>query len=210
MPTLFLIHGGLWHETDAEHFWTHPGITEGLRARGFDVIAPDRLPQPPSWPAEATHLEHFLPDHPATVIAGSNGCSAGVRLTLTAPERIERLLLAWPATAGDPAVDIRTRKDLTFLGAPSRAITPLLSGETLRGVTDEELASLALPVALLPSVPDNSTHQRHTIDALRKLLPHAAELPGCPEPPQPTFPPYLNQVLETVTAWQGDPATERA
>lgn len=209
MPTLLLIHGGLWHETDAEHFWTRPGITEGLRTRGFEVLAPDRLPQPPSWPAEATHLEHFLPDHPVTVIAGSNGCSAGVRLALTAPERIEHLLLAWPATADDPEVDTYTRQAFTDLGVPPDVITALLTGETLRGTTDAELASLPVPIAVLPSAPDNPTHQRHTADRLL-TLPHAVELPGCPEPPQPGFPPYLDQFLESVTAWLSDPATVRA
>ncbi len=56
--------------------------------------------------------------------------------------RVARLLLAWPATAGDPAVD-----------------------------------------------------------ALRGLLPHADELPGCPEPPRPDFPAHLDRFLTTVTAF---------
>jgi pimeloyl-ACP methyl ester carboxylesterase len=208
--TLFLIHGGLWQDMDADLFWTRPGITPGLHARGYPVLTPDRLPQPPNWPAEADHLLPLLPDHPATVIAASNGCSAAVRLALTAPDRIDRLLLAWPATAGDPSVDTRTRQALTDLGVPPAVIEALLTGETLRGVTDAELATLPMPIAILPSVPDNPTHQRHTAEKLLTLLPHAAELPGSPEPPQPTFPPYLAQFLETVTDWLGDPVTARA
>lgn len=203
MPTLLLIHGGLWHETDAEHFWTRPGITDGLRARGFNVLTPDRLPQPPSWPAEATHLEPFLADHPVTVIAGSNGCSAATRLALTAPARVERLLLAWPATANDPAVDTRTRQAFTDLGVPPDVITALLTGETLRGLTDAELATLPMPIAVLPSVPDNPIHQRRTVDALHTLLPHAVEMPGCPEPAQPGFPPHRDTFLSAVARWCG-------
>jgi pimeloyl-ACP methyl ester carboxylesterase len=87
--------------------------------------------------------------HPVSVLAGSNGCSVAVRLALAFPHRIERLLLAWPATAGDPTVDSRIRTGLTELGASDRNIRALLDGQTLRGVTDAELSTLKMPLTHL-------------------------------------------------------------
>jgi pimeloyl-ACP methyl ester carboxylesterase len=200
VTTLLLIHGGLWEAAmNADRFWTQPGITAGLQHHGFTVLTPDRLPQPPDWTAEADHLAPSLPGPPTTVLAGSNGCSAAARLAIAFPDQIERLLLAWPATANDPAVDARTRSHLVGLNTPPKTIDALLTGHTLRGVTDEELASLTMPTGLLPAVPDNPFHQRHTLHALRGLLPQADELPGCPEPPRPDFPPHLASFLDTVT-----------
>jgi pimeloyl-ACP methyl ester carboxylesterase len=183
---------------DAHRFWTAPGITSGLEEAGFAVLAPNRLHHPPSWDAEVGHLAPVLPDHPVSVIAGSNGCSAAVRLALAFPNRIERLLLAWPATAGDPAVDTLTHTALTTLGAPAEQIRSLLHGHTLRGVTDNELATLSMPTSVLPSVPENPFHQRQTVDALLGLLPHTQELPGCPESPRPDFGPHLPAFLTSV------------
>ncbi|OKJ06761.1 alpha/beta fold hydrolase [Kitasatospora sp. CB01950] len=177
---LVLVHGGLWdEEMDAERFWGRTGVVAGLRGEGLDVLAPDRLMRAGSWAAEAEHLAARLPDGPVVLVGGSNGCSAAVRLALAVPERVRGLVLAWPATAGDPRVDGR---------APTEA-APLLAGGVLRGVADEELAGLRLPVAVLPSVPENPVHQRHTADALLGLVPGAVELPGCPEPPHPLFRP---------------------
>jgi len=116
VTTLLLIHGWLWDDMDAEHFWHQPKIVAGLRHHGFDVLTPDRLPRAPDWTAEATHLATSLPDRPVTVLAGSNGCSAAIRLALTHPDRVERLLLAWPATAHGP-LDTRTQHRLADRGA---------------------------------------------------------------------------------------------
>jgi hypothetical protein len=113
------------------------------------------------------------------------------------------MLLAWPASAGDPALDTRERAHLAGLGATPEVIEALLAGQTLRGLTDRELASLTIPVGVLRSVPANPFHQQHTADALLRLLPPAAELPGCPEPPRPEFPPCLEPFLDTVTAFAG-------
>jgi pimeloyl-ACP methyl ester carboxylesterase len=202
VTTLLLVHGGLWEEgMDAGRFWHQPGIVAGLRRRGFRVLAPSRPRQAPDWATEATHLATALPGPPVTVLAGSNGCSAGARLALGSPSGITRLLLAWPATANDPAVDARTRGDLARLGASPKAIDGLLAGQTLRGLTDGELATLKMPIGVLPSVPANPVHQRHTADTLLRLLPWAQELPGCPEPPNPGFPPYLESFLGTVAAF---------
>jgi hypothetical protein len=104
----------------------------------------------PDWAAEA---------------AGSNGCSVAARLALDFPGTVIRLLLAWPATVGDPAIDSRERTRLTGLGASPHVVGALLAGQTLR------------------------------------LLPQADELPGCPEPPRPEFPPHLDAFLAAVTAF---------
>jgi pimeloyl-ACP methyl ester carboxylesterase len=197
---VLLIHGGLWEVgMDADQFWAAPGISGGLEREGFTVLAPKRLHRPSSWDAEVEHLAPALPRHPVSVVAGSNGCSVAVRLALAFPDRIARLLLAWPATAGDPAVDSRTRIGLTGLGASDQIIRTLLDGQTLRGVADAELATLKMPISVLPSVPENPFHQRHTADALRRLLPDSDEVPGCPEPPRPDFGPHLTQFLASVT-----------
>ncbi|WP_043842823.1 alpha/beta fold hydrolase [Amycolatopsis taiwanensis] len=195
---VFLIHGGLWDDMNADLFWTLPGVTGGIRRDGFTVLAPNRLHRPPDWDAEVEHLAAFLPERPVAVVAGSNGCSAAVRLALAFPDRIARLLLAWPATAGDSAVDSRTRAGLAALGASEQNIRALLDGQTLRGLADNELATLTMPVSVLPSAPENPVHQRHTVDALRRLLPDSEELPGCPEPPRPEFPSQLDRLLTSI------------
>jgi hypothetical protein len=75
----------------------------------------------------------------------------------------------------------------------------LLTGQALRGVTDAELATLQMPIGVLPSVPENPVHQRHTVDALLRLMQHVEKLPGCPEPPSPEFPLHLGRFLTAVT-----------
>jgi len=199
-PAVLLIHGGLWEESmDAERFWAAPGVSMGLEHAGFMVLAPTRLRQPSSWDDEVQHLVPVLPERPVAVVAGSNGCSVAVRLALAFPDRIGRLLLAWPATAGDPGVDARTRIGLADLGASERTIDTLLDGGTMRGVTDSELSTLTMPTGILPAEPENPFHQRHTADALRRLLTDSEELPGCPEPPRPDFAPHLDRFLTSVT-----------
>ncbi|BAJ31280.1 MULTISPECIES: alpha/beta fold hydrolase [Kitasatospora] len=191
---LVLVHGGLWdEETDAAAFWERPGVTAGLRAAGIAVAAPDRAMRAGSWDAEAAHLAALLPDGPPVVlVGGSNGCSAAVRLALAAPDRVRALVLAWPATAGEEALDARIRA-----AAPGAA--GLLAGGTLRGTTDAELGALRMPVAVLPSVPENPAHRRRTVDALLRLLPGAVELPGCPEPPRPGFRP--EPLVAALAGW---------
>jgi pimeloyl-ACP methyl ester carboxylesterase len=206
MTTLLLIHGGLWEDgMDAERFWVAPGIAGGLRQRGFEVLTPDRSPRAPSWTVEVDHLLTAVPDltspgsgRQVTLLAGSNGCSVAVRLAVALPERVDRLLLAWPATACDSAVDARTRSGLLDLGATPDVIDQLLSGQTLRGVSDAELAALPMPVGVLPSAIDNKFHQRRTVDALLRLVQDGDELPGCPEPPRPDFPAHLDGFLTAV------------
>ena len=202
MPVVFLVHGGLWEEdATAARFWRDTGIEAGLRRRGFAVLAPDRLRRAQDWQSEAEHLASFLPSGPLTVVAASNGCSAAARLALTLPAQVALLVLAWPATAGDPAGDASVRHRLARQGATAETIDALLAGRTLRGVTDPELAALAVPAAVLPSVPASPAHQRRTADALLRLIPRVRELPGCPEPPSPAFPLHRDQFLDRIAAF---------
>jgi pimeloyl-ACP methyl ester carboxylesterase len=200
VTTLVLIHGGLWDDgMDAERLWATPGILAGLQRCGCKVLAANRPARAPSWAAEADQLAPTLSDRPVTLVAGSNGCAVAVRLALARPDRIERLLLAWPPSAGDPVVDARVRGDLAELGVSPQVIDQLLAGQTLRGVADAELATLQMSVGVLPSAPENPVHQRQTVDALLRQVRHAKELPGCPEPPHPEFPAHLERFLTAVT-----------
>jgi len=201
VSVLLLVHGGLWEDMTAARFWDAPGIVAGLRHSGFEVFAPARPRRAGSWQAEADHLASMLPAGPIAVLAGSNGCSAAVRLALTCPARVNRLLLGWPATAADPVLDAQARQHLAGLGASPQAIGRLLAGPTLRGVSDAELALLTMPAGLIPALPASRAHQRATVDALLRLLPHARELPGCPEPVSPAFAAHKSQFLHDVTAF---------
>ncbi|ONI71644.1 hypothetical protein BWI15_15920 [Kribbella sp. ALI-6-A] len=203
---VLLIHGGLWDAADAELFWYRPGIVAELEAAGLTVEAPDRPRQPASWAQEVAEFGALLASgllgpKPVTVIAASNACTVAALLALECPTAIGRLLLAWPVTGGDPEVDARARAGLIERGATAEIADGLLVGETLRGVTDAQLASLELTgllVGVLPSVPENPSHQRKTVDGLLRLLPSAIELPGCPEPPRADFAPYRGQLVATL------------
>ena len=103
-------------------------------------------------------------------------------MALQHPSTVLRLVLLWPATAGDPQVD----QDV-----PAHA-RHLLAGETVRGVIDAELATLSVPVAVMPSEPENSFHQRSTAERLVSLIPRSILIePGFPESPRPTSRPTL-------------------
>src|SRR5829696_1014176 len=186
---MVLVHGGLWEDMDAERFWVRAGVVAGLAGAGVEVVAPDRLPRPDSWAAEVRHLLGVLPEVPLTVVAGSNGCSVAVRLAVDHPDRVQRLVLAWPATAGDPRLDAWSRRQ----GVPEG----MLVGETLRGVADAELAELQMPVAIVPG--DNLFHQRRTIEALLRVVRGSVELSACPEPPRPEFNP--DDLVRALLSW---------
>lgn len=198
---VFLVHGGLWEPMDAERFWRVPGIVAGLEGVGLTVIAPDRPRLPSSWSQEVDELAATLPERSVTLVGASNGCSVAVHLALAYPEVVGQLVLAWPATCGDAYVDELTRAGLLGLGASEEVADGLLGGETLRGVADRDLAGLRIPVAVLPSVPENPPHQRKTVDALLALIPGSSELPGCPEPPAPGFPPHREALVDAVVAF---------
>lgn len=207
--SVFLVHGGLWEAMDAEAFWGTTGITDGLSAalapEGMDVLAPDRPQRDSAWHVEVAALGEQLAKRPGPVriVGASNGCTAAVLLALRFPELVDRLLLAWPATGGDAAANERAHAGMVQRGCPPAAADELLAGGILRGVTDDQVASLTrIPVAVLPSVPENSSHQRKTVDALLRSIRGSRELAGCPEPPTPAFrtndAPYLDQLLRTI------------
>jgi pimeloyl-ACP methyl ester carboxylesterase len=189
--THVLVHGGLWEDMDAERFWVRPGLVAGLAGRGIEVLAPDRVVRAGSWDAEVEHLRGLLPDGPVTLVGGSNGCSVAARIAVGEPGRVERLVLAWPATAHDPEVDAWTLTQ----GVPAG----MLAGDTLRGLSDADLARLPMPVAVVPAL-GGPFHQRRTVDALLALIPGATELPGTPESPRPDFAPYRDGFVAAVAS----------
>jgi hypothetical protein len=206
MPTLLLIHGGLWEDIGADWFWRRPGILAGFERLGFTVVAPDRLRRPASWAADAEHVLAAVPGgEPVTVVGGSFGCSVAVRLALDSPGRVSRMVLAWPASLGDQFAAIRMRASLARLGASARVLNALLGSETLPSATDAELGTIAAPVGVIPALPPDPVHPRGTVDALLRLLPSATELPGCPEAPRPEFPPHLESFLASVAGFAGSP-----
>ncbi|HSZ43127.1 MAG TPA: alpha/beta hydrolase [Trebonia sp.] len=197
---LLLVHGGLWEAMNADRFWVRPGVVAGLAERGVEVLAPDRPQRAPSWTVEARALADAVSGvGRVRVLAGSNGCSAAVRFALAEPDRVERLILAWPATAGDPEVDARQRREFAALGATDAIANDLLAGETLRGSTDAELATLTMRTAIIPSDVDGMIHRHRTVDALCRSIPGAVRLPEFPESPKPTFPARCAAFLDAVT-----------
>ena len=213
--SVLLIHGGLWEDTRADFFWRRTGVADGLERRGFTVIAPDRLRRAADWTAEARHIadaaglagRNGLGSSPGTaargltVVGGSFGCSAAVRLALDFPGPVGRLVLAWPASLGDQFTTIRIRAGLSRQGARGPLLDALLGAGTLPGTTDADLGALDIPVAVVPAVPPDPLHPRSAVDALLRLLPSAVELPGCPEAPRPEFPAYLEAFLDAVAGF---------
>ena len=190
-----LIHGGLYEPIGPEEFWHRPGIVEGLEAAGLRVIAPARLATPDSW---AEEVEHLLPSIALAdrgrksrwaVVGGSNGCSLAIRIAIDHRDIFDRIVLCWPATANDPLVD-----------QESPAPKEMILGETLRGVTDSELATIALPVEIIPSNPSNRYHRAETVSRLGSLIPGARIAPGFPESPHPAFREHREAFVASLVA----------
>jgi pimeloyl-ACP methyl ester carboxylesterase len=204
MPTLLLIHGGLWEDIGADWFWRRTGIIDGFERLGFSVAAPDRLRRPASWSADAEHVLAAVPGgEPLTVVGGSFGCAVATRLALDSPGRVSGMVLAWPAALSDQFTLIRMRASLARLGAPALVLNALLGSETLPSATDAELGTIAARVGVIPAVPPDPFHPRGTVDSLLRLMRSATELPGCPEAPRPEFPPHLESFLASVAGFAG-------
>lgn len=112
-PPVLLVHGGLHEQMDAGRFWVAPGVAGSVAAAGYRVLLPDRrwsggaTTAPVSehtWALEGADLAAVLRHAsapPALVVAGSNGCSAALRLALDQPELVAGLVLAWPPLRED-------------------------------------------------------------------------------------------------------------
>lgn len=184
-PPMVLVHGGIGEPMNAERFWHRPGVVAGLEAAGCHVAAPDRNTAPTSWSDGAAELASLI-TQPAFVVAGSNGCSVALRLAIERPALVTGLVLAWPAVGDDPELDSMLGDDVRHL----------LGSTTIRGVTDEELRALALPVTVIGALPQNRVHPVRTVERLAELVPDGRILePGCPEAPRPDFAPYLDRFV---------------
>ncbi len=99
-------------------------------------------------------------------------------MAIDKPALISRLVLLWPATAGEYLVDQMV---------PSTA-AHLLAGDTVRGVSDVELGDIMVPVAVMATDVPNLFHQYRTVDRLVNLIPFAVRLDEAfPESPRPDF-----------------------
>jgi pimeloyl-ACP methyl ester carboxylesterase len=202
---VLLVHGGLHEPMSAARFWTNPGVTDALIVAGHRVIVPDRRWSegateapvvPHTWMLEGEDLAAVLRHAgtgPALVMAGSNGCSAALRLAIDASDLVAGLVLAWPVGPRDRHLEAAFERSAAFVasqgvgayldelrcgvpgwaskrpglafgvaittdrtarasfalltsgGAASligRSAASLFSGETVRGVSDEELRGL--------------------------------------------------------------------
>jgi hypothetical protein len=195
-----LLPGGLYEDMDAARFWEEPGVISELESHGLEVLLVDRLPRPMSWEQDAAAAAVKIADaglDGTSVVAGSNGCSTAVRLALDHRHLVSRLILCWPATAGDEHVDVHARRVIASQAGAAVA-GRLLSGDTLRGVADAELRRLSVPVLIIPAEPENLTHRRATVSALSNLLPDSFVAPGCPETPRPEFGSFRSAYIETL------------
>ncbi|MEM7016418.1 MAG: alpha/beta fold hydrolase [Pseudomonadota bacterium] len=196
MATIVLIHGGFYPEMDADRFWIQPGIAKALAQCGHDVLAPNRLSVSPSWDAETAYLLETLPSSPVHVFGASNGASVAARLAIEHPERIASITLAWPATAGVKEVDEYSKHALAKSGVPDPSL--LLSGGTLRGVLNAELALLKHKSAVIAADPPDFAHRQITVDQLLAKVPGMSGLGAFPVPFAPHFPSKLDEFVTAI------------
>ncbi len=112
---VLLVHGGLFDPMDGARFWRAPGVVSDLVAAGYRVLTPDRRFHGRTtapfaahfWAREASDLLAVV-GHAGLervhVVAGSNGCSAAVRLALLSPVSMASLALCWPAAPRNEAL----------------------------------------------------------------------------------------------------------
>jgi len=197
---IVLVHGGLYEEMTSQEFWKATGVLGELRARHLAFIAPQRPEKPRSWAEEADALLSQIDDaghQRVALIGASNGCSAAVRLALDQPDRVGRLMLAWPATAGEAVIDEVMRVVITD-AADADAAHNLLEGETIRGVSDAELSSLDIPVVVYPSLVEDQAHQRRTLMGILAAVEGSFMVAGSPDPYSPDFAPHVDAFVTIV------------
>lgn len=186
---LLLVHGGLYDDMSAVAFWESSGVTPTLDRHIVTYAAENRPDAPADWGDEATALADLIESNGwrrAAIVAASDGCSAALRLAVDRPDLVARLVLAWPATAGDVVYDTLSRTQIDELG-PEGAADALLTGETIRGLTDDEIRSVGCDTVVWPSIPENQFHQAATVTTLVGLLPRPLLMGGSPEPVHKAF-----------------------
>jgi pimeloyl-ACP methyl ester carboxylesterase len=134
-----------------------------------------------------------------SAVGGSNGCSTAARLAITHPGLVQRIAFCWPVTVGQDHAQELSLADHISRRSDGQVAAALLGGETLRGVLDGELTSLAAPVAVMASEPENPVHRRATARALLRLSVDAVELPPMPEPPTTGFEPP--KFADAIVRW---------
>ncbi len=203
---VILVHGGLYDETTPDEYWVSSGIGPALDQRIISYRMPRRPHRPADWFQESAALAAAIEAEGwerVAIVAASDGCSAAVRLAIDHPTLVARLVLAWPVTTGDEVVDSLTSTMIEELGSTDAAKALLRGaspahGTTLRGVTDDELTSLSIPVVVWPTVPENQFHQGRTTTALLGRLARPILLAGGPEPSHSAFAAFLDAFVAMV------------
>lgn len=200
-----LVPGGLYDKppVTAQWFWVETGVAPMLTRRNIEVVVHERPKAPRSWVEEAEALATTIDaagHERVALIAGSNGCSAALRLMLDRPELVARTMLCWPATAGHPVIDGLAHTIIS--DAHDQAVAEeLLSGSPLRGIMTEELASLTGEVVIYPSMPESQAHQRSTITELLTTIPDVMLVGGSPEPFDDAFADFVVGFVDIVEAF---------
>ena len=202
---IVLVHGGLYDDPPmtAADFWIATGVAGALSKAGLEVIVHERPAEPASWAEEGEALAATIEaagHQRVALVAGSNGCSAAMRLVLDRPELVARTMLCWPATAGDPVIDGLASVIITDTHDDEVAAT-LLDGFPIRGVTRDDLAGLEHEVVIYPSLPENKIHQRATVFELLDVIPDAILVGGSPEPTDDAFAEFLDGYVAVLTAF---------
>ncbi len=197
-----LVHGGLYEPMSAARFWVETGVVGALADRDIDVLTPERLGEPSSWEQDAGHVAGQLAAEGVgvvSVVGGSNGCSTVARLAIAHPGLVQRIAFCWPVTVGQRHPYEASLADRISGRSGDDVAAALLSGETLRGMQDRELALLAAPVAVMASEPENLVHRRATARALLGVLTDAVELTPMPEPLMAGFEPRA--FADAIVGW---------
>ena len=202
---IVLVPGGLYDDPPmtGHQFWVESGVAPALAHLGVEFTVHERPLHPSSWAEEAAAINATMDRagyDRAGIVAGSNGCSAALRLAIDHPGRVARAMLCWPATAGDPVVD-ELAAIIIADAHDANVASDLLTGTPIRGVTPTELAAIGLECVVYPSLPENKVHQRVTVIDLVDAIPDAILVGGSPEPPDDAFGDFLDPFAAVVAAF---------
>lgn len=202
---IVLVPGGFYDDpkVTATDFWVSSGVAGALGRLGVEFTLHERPELPRSWTEEADALADTIQRagyERAGIVAGSNGCSAALRLVIEHPELAARTMLCWPATASDPVVDELARIIITDAHDADVA-SELLDGAPVRGVTADALAEITNECVIYPSLPENKIHQRATVFELLDVVPGSILVGGSPEPPDDAFGAFVDSFAAMVAAF---------